>query len=347
MFAMPDQGAAIGGRVVQLEEAVVAAAALLRTATTPVLAGLRTDAAGATAAAMLARRLDAVLDHADSAAALRDLRVMREVGWIVTAPPAARAEADLVLLVGDGHAEAWPDFAARLALHRPPTLDPQQTPRRVERLAPGDDLAARLGALRALVKGRTLAAPPELAALAERLHGARYGVAVWSAARLDAVTVEMLCGLIDDLNATTRFAGLPLPAAGNAVGVAHALAAATGFPFRVALHAGMPRHDPWRYDATRMVESGEADAVLWLDAFGLGPPPWQGRVKLVALAPPGVRFAAAPEVAIAVGRPGIDHAAALYDAGAAAVLASLPATPAATPSAADLLGRIAAALPSC
>lgn len=222
----------------------------------------------------------------------------------------------------------------------------------MEHLPPGADLTARLGLLRALVKGHTRAAPPDLIALAAALRGARYGVAVWSAARLEALGVEMLCGLIDDLNAATRFAGLPLPAGGNAAGVAQALAAATGFPFRIAFRNGVPHHDAWRYDAARLVAGGETDAVLWLDALGGGPPPWPAPsgtvpVKLVALAPAGARFAAAPAVALAVGRPGIDHAAALHDPAAAALCAAVPAAPAAGATAADLLGRITAALPPC
>ncbi len=78
----------------------------------------------------------------------------------------------------------------------------------------------------------------------------------------------MLCGLIDDLNATTRFAGLPLAAGGNAEGVhAGAGVADSGFPVRVGFRDGRGRgHDPWRYDAARIGDSGEADLALWIDA---------------------------------------------------------------------------------
>ena len=355
MFDLADP-ATVGGRTVPLAEGIEAAAALLAAAACPLIAGLRTDAAGAAAAAALARRLSAVLDHADSAAALRDLEAMRRFGWIVATPAAARASADLVLFIGDPPAalRAW------LAADRPPTLAPplgaDAAPRRVLTLAAGEDLAARLGTLRACLKGRRLPAPPDLAALAETLRQARYGVIVWSAALLDALAVEMLAGLIEDLNATTRFAGLPLPLPGNAAGVAQALGAATGFPFRIGFRDGIARHDPWRYDAARLAASGEADAALWLDAFGEGPPAWAGQVKLVALAPQGARFAAPPAVALAVGRPGIDHAAALVHPLAATLLAVTPPHPvaargasadAAPPAAAALLGRIQQALPPC
>ena len=59
-----------------------------------------------------------------SAAALRDLDVMRTAGWIVTTPLQARARADLLLLVGGGLLAAWPALAERLDLAAPPSLYP-------------------------------------------------------------------------------------------------------------------------------------------------------------------------------------------------------------------------------
>ena len=63
-----------------------------------------------------------------------------------------------------------------------------------------EDLPVLLAALRARVAGRpvgkTRLAAKALDALAAALRGARFGVAVWSAAELDALTIEMLCGLV-------------------------------------------------------------------------------------------------------------------------------------------------------
>jgi formylmethanofuran dehydrogenase subunit B len=346
MFVLTEAGGAVAGRAVPLPEAITAAAALLAAAACPVLGGLCTDDAGARAAAALARRLDAVLDHAESAPLLRDLGVMQDRGAIRTTPAEARARADLVLLAGDCPADP-PAFWRVLALDRPPTLAPAGAPaRQVIRLGAAE-LPGMLGPLAAAVAGRPVAAPEDrIAALAATLRGARYAVVVWSAARLDALAIEALQGLIEALNATTRCAGLPLPPAGNAAGVAQALAASTGFPCRVGFRDGMPRYDPWRYDAARMVAAGEADAALWLDALGEGAPPaWPGAPKLVVLAPPGTRLDAAPAVAIAVGRPGVDHPAALVCPATAALRAVTPAAPTSLPTAAALLGQILAALP--
>ena len=130
--------------------------------------------------------------------------------------------------------------------------------------------------------------------------------------QLDALAIEMLCGLIDDLNARNRFAGLPLPPPGNAAGVAQACGWLTGFPFRVGFGRGRP--STTRGGSTRHAwsTSGEADAALWI-ARSAAPAAWHAdRCRLVALAPPGTRFATPPAVAITVGRPGVDHDAVLY-----------------------------------
>jgi formylmethanofuran dehydrogenase subunit B len=344
------------------DRAVTRAAALLGASRNAVVAGLGTDIAGAEAAIALARRIGAAFDHAASAAALADLAVMRETGWMVCTPTQARAWADVVLLVGPGLAMAWPDYAARLALAAPPPLAPGR-PRRVLRLCPGAEpspldacetiggppgqLPAMLGLVRATLAGRPVAAPgPGIAALAEALREARYGVAVWSAASLDSLAIEMLCGIIDDLNATTRFAGLPLPGAGNVAGVVQAGAWCCGFPPRTGFGRGAPEHDPWRFDAARMVASGEADAVLWISAFAPTPPPWARKLPTVALVAPGTSFAVPPEVAITVGRPGRDHDAVLHDPrlGTLAAHEAIAAN-AALPTVAAVLGHIMAALP--
>ena len=83
----------------------------------------------------------------------------------------------------------------------------------------GATLAANLAALRARVKGRPVAQTQlplsALDALAGVVKGARFGVAVWTAASLGALEIEMLHGLVRDLNETTRFSTLPLPAPDN------------------------------------------------------------------------------------------------------------------------------------
>ena len=163
------------------------------------------DIEGARAAIALAERVGGVIEHVHSAALLRDLVSMRETGVMLTTPGEARVRADVVLLVGDGLTETWPALNERLL--RPPTRpEGVDVKRRIVWLAPqagariagfdgdievlaagaGATLAANLAALRARVKGRPVAqAQISLAvldALAASLKGARFGVAVWTAA---------------------------------------------------------------------------------------------------------------------------------------------------------------------
>jgi formylmethanofuran dehydrogenase subunit B len=324
------------------DDAVAAAAALLGASRSAVIAGMGTDIAGAEAAVALAQRIGAAVDHMAAGPAFGDLATMREAGWTVTTPLQARARADVVVLVGDGIEAAWPGYAEGLALARPPPLAPGAS-RQVLRI---DGAPETLGVLRAVLAGRRVSAPPELASAAQALCAARFGVAVWSAAGLQPLAIAMLCGIIDDLNATTRFAGLPLPGAGQVAAIVQAMGWRCGFPPRTGFARGRPEHDPWRFDAVRLVASGEADAVLWISALAPMTPPWTRLLPTVALVPPGTAFAAAPDVAIAVGCPGVHHQALLYDSTLGTIVNRAATSPGVgLPCVADVLGRIAAALP--
>ncbi len=234
---MPDPAPAarIGGQPASLAEAVARAAAILGASRCATIAGLATDAAGVEAAVALARRIGGALDHMHAEAALRDLAVMRQDGWIVTTPLQARARADLLLLAGPGIADAWPHFADRLRLAAAPVLAPGRRRRVIllgadagtAALAGGGDridaapgrLPVVLGVLRALLGRRKVRGDhAELANCAAALAAAAYGVVVWSAEKLDELSIAQLCGLIEDLNRTTRFAGLPLAPSGNLAG---------------------------------------------------------------------------------------------------------------------------------
>src|SRR5262249_57490976 len=77
------------------------------------------------------------------------------------------------------------------------------------------DLAVLLAALRARLAGhpvgKTRIAAKLLDGLAADLCGARFGVAVWSAAELDELAIEMLSGLAVHLNTTSPFTPFSLP----------------------------------------------------------------------------------------------------------------------------------------
>ena len=359
--------ASVGGEPASLDEAARAAARLLARSPQPLIAGLGADIAGARAAIALAERTGGVIEHMRSAALMRDLDSLRETGVMLTTPLEARVRADIVMLVGDGLTETWPHLAERL-LVPPARPEGAEVKRRIMWLAPaagarfrgfegdieiweagrGATLAANLAALRARAKGRPVAQTPvplaALDALAAALKSARFGVAVWTAECLGALEIEMLHGLIRELNETTRFSTLPLPAPDNGLGALAACGWMTGFPMRTGFGPGGPIHDPWRFDAERLVASGETDCVLWISAFGAAPPAWAGAAKVIALCGRTAEFARGPEVRIAIGRPGVDHDAVMHLANAGTLGAVKASARSATPSAAEAIERIGACL---
>jgi len=362
-----ETAASIDGAPASCDEAAAAAAQYLARSRQPLIAGLGADIAGARAAIALAEQVGGVIDHRHSAALLRDLDCLRETGVMLTTPGEARVRADVVLLVGDGLTEAWPQMNERL-LRPPARPEGVVVKRRFVWLAPradmripsfdgdievfaagnGATLAANLAALRARIKGRPVAQTQlplsVLEGLAAVLRGARFGVAVWTASHLGALEIEMLHGLVRELNDTTRFSTLPLAAPENGAGVLAACGWTTGFPMRTGFGVGVPVHDPWRFDAERLVASGETDCVVWISAFGAAPPAWRRAVNVIALCERTTQFAQAPDVRITVGRPGVDHDAVLHSSDVGTLVAVTAAARSGAPSVAEALERIGARL---
>lgn len=346
--------ARIDGRPVTLEAAVAQAAKMLAASRLPVFAGLGTDIAGARAAIALAERVGGVIDHMHSDALLHDIAVMREAGAYMTTPNEARLHGDTLLLVGPGLIGAWPELEARL-LSAP--LAPEiGGERRVLWLCPGKgtmpagvkgvghgELLVQLALLGGCIGRRLAKVPKAISELARALQAARFGVAVWSAATIDELTIEMLLGLVDDLNNTTRFSGLPLAPPDNAIGVTQTSGWMTGFPPRTTFGRGYPEHDPWRFDARRVIEDGEADCAVWISAYGPAQPSWHTQVPTITLAsgepaPSGVH--------IQVGWPTLDHDSVAYDPRTGTLVAHVATRRTEVPSVAAVIARIAAALPS-
>jgi formylmethanofuran dehydrogenase subunit B len=364
--------ASIDGAPASLDDAAAAAARLLAQSRQPLIAGLGADIDGARAAIALAERVGGVIEHTHSAALLRDLDCLRETGIMLTTPGEARVRADVVLLVGDGLTETWPALNERL-LRPPARPEGADVKRRIIWLAPaigarirgfegdieiwtaerGATLAVNLAALRARVKNRPIVIRriarsglplSAIDSIATALKTARFGVAVWTAASLGALEIEMLHGLVRDLNETTRFSTLPLAAPDNGAGVLAACGWTTGFPMRTGFGAGALIHDPWRFDAERLVASGETDCVLWISALGAGPPAWRSAVNFIALCERTAQFAEEPNVRIAVGRPGVDHDAVMHSPDAGTLVAAAASGRSGAPSVAQALERIRARL---
>ena len=327
--------ARVSGRAASLAAAVKEAAECLGRARFPLIAGLGSDVAGIREALALARRLRGAFDHMASQSVLCDLAVMQRGGWMCVSPGEVSRNCDLLLVAGPDVSSVWLDqtFAGR-----PPPV--------IVRLGT-EQCASNLAVLRALVAGLSATRFgkrfAKLKSSADRLWSAKFGVAVWQPGSLDEPSVEMLMGLVRDLNRNTRFSAMPLAGASNANGANLVSGWLTGFPVRTSLAGAAPDYDPWSFAAGRLIASGESDAALWLSSFDSSVPDWFDRVPCVALVAKGTRPRQWPCVMIEVGTPGIDHDGIIYN-GLTGALGWFKATnPTDAPRADDILSRINAA----
>jgi formylmethanofuran dehydrogenase subunit B len=355
--------ATLDGKAIALDDAYRHAAKILSGAAFPLVAGLGADIAGARAAILLAESLRGAFDHLASRETLADIDVKRSFGMFTTTANEARIRSDCVVLIGPGLTKAWPGMLERLALAQPPRRGAQaQQPRKVIWVGPAADeasavpgakvipasaqeLSGVLAAWRARYGGRPVALDAEkvglIDGLVESLRNARFGAFVWSASTLDPLAIEMMQGLVIDLNVKTRFTGVHIGGRGGASGVTQTAGWMTGFPPRTGFGRGYPEHDPWRFEATRLVDSGEADAAMWISAFDGEKPAWsRADIPLVTLAP--AHAAPSRGLFIEVGQPGVTHDAVLMTQETGGMTLRKASAPTDAPSVAQAIGAIMA-----
>jgi formylmethanofuran dehydrogenase subunit B len=362
----------VGGVAATLDDAATAAARILSTARLPLVTGLSTDLAGVRALIALADKAGATIDRWQSAAQQANLEVSGDSGAFLGTFSEIANRADVVLLVGRTPGDAYPRLGERLLRNRTPLyranppwvtfLGPEAgTPADLalaEQLAcPPDGFVEALGALSALLLGRKLRAkdaagvPIEsLATLADRLKAARYSAILWDAADFPAgdgeIALGILLHILRTLNRTTRSVGLPLGGNDNALGASQALLWQTGWPSRVSFSRGMPEHDPWLYDAERLVKAGEADALVWAAAISPAPPPVTS-LPTIAIVAADTAVEGTPDIVIRVGVPALDHRGAVVRADNVVALPVSATRSSTLPSVAEAASAILARLGEC
>jgi len=121
--------------------------------------------------------------------------------------------------------------------------------------------------------------------------------------------------IIRHLVKTTRAATFALASLGNGDGVNLCSTWTCGLPMRTSFARKVPENNIWAYETGRLLESGEADALVWIDALegDAGERPIErpkGAPAIVLTSKPGK--ARRGDIAIEVGCAGEDHDAALY-----------------------------------
>ncbi|ADJ27014.1 formylmethanofuran dehydrogenase subunit B [Nitrosococcus watsonii] len=342
--AIGDSTPQIQGKATRLETAIARANKLLSHSRLPLISGLATDVEGVRAALALADYYGAVIDHMDSKATLRNMLALQTGGWITTTLGEVRNRVDLLLVVGSDIESCLPRFFERYIWNSETLFGQDTAQRKIIYLgqSPSGQAACRpdgraplilsckqeelpevVAVLRAQAVGHPLQAESvagitmeKLATLVNRLKQAQYGVITWAAEQWNfphaELTIQMLGEIIMALNKTTRCSGLPLGGRNGQVTANQVCTWQTGYPIPISFARGYPDYDPYHYNTKRLLESGEADALIWISALDQNDRPPITSIPTVVLGRAGMNFTQVPEVFIPIGTPGIDHGGHAY-----------------------------------
>jgi formylmethanofuran dehydrogenase subunit B len=302
--------ATVEGRAASLDEAVDAAATMLRQARAPLVYGLgQTSCEAQRRAVALAEALGAVIDPAGAGAAISAYQAL---GASTATFGEIRDRAELVVVWRADPAVTNPRLLGRLRLDRASrgsralvVVDAQRTATADEAdafIELDDDFEA-LWALRASVRDERT----EALELAERLLGAGHVAVIHGA--LDELGALALFSLVRDLSRDRHVVTLGLRGDGNSRGAEDVLAWQTGFPAAVNFARGAPRTGP---AAAALLERGEVDAALVVAADPLDRLPLLRDLPLVVVDARATATSQAARVAFATAADGIEVAGTVH-----------------------------------
>ena len=375
--AITDTRPRVNGQEVSLDEAITAAAALLKNTRLPVIGGCATDVNGMRGLLALADRAGAVVDNMNFTGARNNFLALQDSGWMNTTLAEVKNRCDLLLVVGTDLEAFAPRFFERyiwnkeamflddtsardiIYLGKSPTGSASTSPSgKQAQVLPcaTEDLPEVIALLRALVKGQPITAQTvcgiavsELQAIADKFKAAKYSVVTWAAGALAyaqaELTVQQLSEMIKDLNnQNTRSSGLPLAGKEGDQTANQVCGWTTGYPARTRFSAGYPEYDPFLNDTNLLLANGEADALVWVQAFNCKSVPPESSLPTIVVGRSGMVFSKEPDVFIPVGTPGIDHVGHAYRMDNVVAIRLKKLRDSGLPSTADVLNAIEQAL---
>ena len=340
-----DISARVAGQEVSLEVAVAKAAELLKDTKLPLIGGCATDVNGVRGLLALADRSGAVVDNMNFTGARNNFLALQDSGWMNTTLAEVKNRCDLLLVVGTDLEGFAPRFFERylwnkesmfiedtserevIYLGRAPSGEASTSPKgKKAQVFPCaiEDLAEVVAVLRALVKKQPIRATSvagiavaDLQLIADKLKAATYGVVTWAAGALAysqaELTVQTLSETIKDLNnQNTRCSGLPLAGKEGDQTANQVCGWTTGYPARTRFSRGYPEYDPFLNETKTLLDKGEVDALVWVQAFNVNAVPPVTDLPTIVVGRSGMTFTKEPDVFIPVGTPGIDHAGHAY-----------------------------------
>lgn len=343
--AITDTSPRVEGKEVSLAVAVAKAAALLKNTNQPVIGGCATDVNGMRALLALADQSGAVVDNMNFTGARNNFLALQDSGWMNTTLAEVKNRCDVLLVVGADLESFSPRFFERylwneesmfledtgkrevIYLGQAPSGQSSTSPKGQKASVfecTNEDLPEVVAVLRALVKGNPVRvdsvcgiAVADLQDIADKLLAASYSVVTWAAGvlayRQAELTVQTISEMVKDINnRDTRSSGLPLGGKEGDQTANQVCGWTTGYPARTRFSSGFPEYDPYLYDSNTLLANGEADALLWVQAFNTDAVPPATNLPTIVVGRSGMTFAKEPDVFIPVGTPGIDHAGHAY-----------------------------------
>ncbi len=375
--AITDTRPRVDGKDVSLDVAVAKAAALLKNTNQPVIGGCATDVNGMRALLALADRSGAVVDNMNFTGARNNFLALQDSGWMNTTLAEVKNRCDLLLVVGIDLEGFSPRFFERYLWNKESMFMDDTAKREVIYLgkAPSgtastspdgqtalvfecanEDLPDVVAVLRALVKGNPIRvdsvggiAVADLQGIADKLKAASYSVVTWAAGALAysqaELTVQTISEMVKDINdLNTRSSGLPLGGKEGDQTANQVCGWTTGYPARTRFSSGFPEYDPFLNDANALLANGEADALVWVQAFNAKAVPPETALPTIVLGRSGMTFAKEPDVFIPVGTPGIDHVGHAYRMDNVVAIRLKKLRESGLPSTSDVLNAIEQAL---
>lgn len=286
--------AELDGKSASLDDAVGAAAELLRKSRAPLFFGLsRSSTDGQRAVCELADSLGATIDTTASIGHGPSILAFQGAGESTSTLGEIRHRSNLIIYWGSNPQKTHPRHMERIVDAHGIAVpggrkdryvvvvdsEPTETSAKADeflRIERGSDFEV-LWALRALVRGVELTQsaiggiPMEiLRNLAERMKTCHYGTVFFGVALAETtaghLSVEALLRLVTELNLHTRFVVRRMRVPGDVTGADSVLCWQTGYPFSVSMNRGYPRYNPGEYSAGPMLERMDTDCVVLVGA---------------------------------------------------------------------------------
>ena len=333
-----DASSQIKGKNVNLQQAILAAAEILKNSQKPLFAGLSTDIAGFKALENLAKKTGGELQHMNQASMTRNLKVLQSTGWQTTTLTEVKNRADLILCIGSDIVSHNPRFFERFVDAEGMFVETRKIVFLSDKLAQVKSDALRaawmlahragtlpsvLSALHAIVLNKPLKADEiggvkraDLVDLASKLKAAKYAVLTWVAKDLDfphaELAIEQITQIVATLNQSDsnhfgRAAGLPLGGSDGDTSANNIHTWRNGLVLEDATGQNHSSASP-----AANIYAPLYDSVIWINSFSAEKLPPKCDVPLIVFGNANTKFTQTPDVFIPIATPGLDCGGTLF-----------------------------------